>query len=186
MPLSFVQALDAAMPWRTEALCADYPKLRWVNDIMAAWHKPAGVVKMLEVCSRCPVRRPCLEFALNADPEMWGVMGGTVHIERRRTLPAGLFETMSKDERAAAVKRTADRFEATLAERIEQWRAWGEAGVRPAIPFAPCPLCGGEVEHKGKRRQRYCAACLAKQRESASGLTAAEVHERDLRRVVRA
>ena len=42
---------------------------------------PAGIV---ELCSRCPVRVECLEFALSLGPETAGVWAGTSQRERDR------------------------------------------------------------------------------------------------------
>ena len=63
--------------WRTEALCpASDPELWFAAG--AVEHKQAKVV-----CKRCPVRTPCLAYAMEA-PVDHGIWGGLTGRERRR------------------------------------------------------------------------------------------------------
>ena len=43
----------------------------------------ASSTKAREICSACPVRQECLDFAM-ADNELTGVWGGTTTQERKR------------------------------------------------------------------------------------------------------
>jgi len=67
------------LPWRVHAACAGldpdvfYP----VNDEAAEEAKA--------VCAECPVREPCLEYALGRR-ERDGVWGGATERERRRMI----------------------------------------------------------------------------------------------------
>jgi WhiB family redox-sensing transcriptional regulator len=66
--------------------------------VFAEWHDRAAckgetesffsydeerVEHALAICEDCPVRQECLQTAL-ADPNLYGVWGGTTHAERRR------------------------------------------------------------------------------------------------------
>jgi hypothetical protein len=181
VPLSFIEALDRAMPWRKQALCADYPKLHWVDDLTAPLKNPAHLLPMLEICARCPVRRPCLEFALSAIPEMHGVLGGTAHIERRRALRPSVLVNAEETGRKAMVQRAADMLEATLEERIERWRSWAASGVTPEIG-ATCAACEALFHADRRGKQIYCPACEEKRAEGVTGLGAEQFHEEEFRR----
>ncbi len=65
--------------WRRQAACRGVdPEVFYpVNDDDAEEAK--------EVCAGCPVRQPCLEWALQ-DRERFGVWGGLTERERRRML----------------------------------------------------------------------------------------------------
>jgi WhiB family redox-sensing transcriptional regulator len=65
--------------WRQAAAC------RGVDPevFYPASEEESGPAKV--VCGRCPVRQPCLEFAL-ASREREGVWGGATERERRRML----------------------------------------------------------------------------------------------------
>ncbi len=64
------------LSWQEEALCAQ-------TDPEAFYPtKGQSPQAALAVCSRCPVRAACLEYALAAG-ERYGVWGGTVPEERR-------------------------------------------------------------------------------------------------------
>lgn len=68
-----------AQDWRKQGKCRGVdPEVFYpVNDGDAAQAK--------EICDGCPVRQPCLEWAL-ADRERYGVWGGMTERERRRLL----------------------------------------------------------------------------------------------------
>lgn len=70
--------------WRDEALCANWPDLDWVSSTDP---------DLGEVCTRCPVRTPCAEYALRLEE----------HGERPSGWWAGVFLTApgTKDFRAA-------------------------------------------------------------------------------------
>ncbi len=67
------------MAWRHQAAC------RGVDPVVfyPAEDEPAEAAKA--ICSRCPVRRPCLERALSTR-EREGVWGGCDERDRRRIL----------------------------------------------------------------------------------------------------
>jgi len=66
-----------AEDWRAQAACRGqtamfYPPRGQTAEYMAA----------VAMCRTCPVREPCLEYALSSVEE-FGVWGGTSHRERR-------------------------------------------------------------------------------------------------------
>ncbi|MGH9042027.1 MAG: WhiB family transcriptional regulator [Acidimicrobiia bacterium] len=79
-PLEQVK-LPAALAWRTKGSCRGSDSMVFYppadDDTLAA---PAK-----RICADCPVRQPCLEFAL-ATREKHGVWGGLTERERRRVL----------------------------------------------------------------------------------------------------
>ena len=60
--------------WRDEASCRE----RSVNTFFPDQGEPTSARR---ICARCPVRRPCLEFAL-ATEQQHGVWGGATARER--------------------------------------------------------------------------------------------------------
>ena len=73
------------MPWMDAALCAQVgdPAL-WFEESQHRYSQsPDGTRESLAkgVCSRCPVKAECLEFALATD-ERYGVWGGMTPDER--------------------------------------------------------------------------------------------------------
>jgi WhiB family redox-sensing transcriptional regulator len=81
----------ADQEWRTKAACRGQDARWWFpedsNTGRAGWRATAK--RAISICVvDCPVRRQCLEFALEMD-ERWGVWGGhtaeeRAHIQRRR------------------------------------------------------------------------------------------------------
>jgi WhiB family redox-sensing transcriptional regulator len=71
-----VLATTAVGPWAAEALCAQVdPEVFFpAND------DPATEAR--RICARCPVRRPCLDYALAAGEE-YGIWGGLNPQERK-------------------------------------------------------------------------------------------------------
>ena len=64
--------------WRRFALCAGHPdRAAWFAD------DPEEADRAVAVCRACPVKEPCLAFAL-ATGETLGVWGGATPRERRR------------------------------------------------------------------------------------------------------
>ena len=64
--------------WRESAACRDEdPELFFPTE---------GVSpnRAIAVCRRCPVVRPCLEYALRAEVAEWGVWGGLSEPKRRK------------------------------------------------------------------------------------------------------
>jgi WhiB family redox-sensing transcriptional regulator len=79
-PLDGVK-LPTALAWRTKGSCRGSDSMIFYppsdDDSLAVTAK--------EICSACPVRKPCLEFALSTR-EKHGVWGGLTERERRRVL----------------------------------------------------------------------------------------------------
>lgn len=69
--------------WRDHAICKDYPTAMFFPERPGPG-VPAPMAEIraaLEVCSRCPVTMPCLEYALlRKEPGVWG---GTTERERQ-------------------------------------------------------------------------------------------------------
>ena len=63
--------------WQSEAACRGEGTRKWVGDGEGA---PYAAQKA--VCAECPVREPCLAFAL-ANKSLMGCWGGTTEAERR-------------------------------------------------------------------------------------------------------
>src|SRR5487761_308791 len=59
---------DTQEGWRHDAACLS-------ADLTLFFPEDRGVSKAKAVCARCPVRRPCLDWAIAAG-ESWGVWGG--------------------------------------------------------------------------------------------------------------
>ena len=83
---SFVDALFAPhRKWVLDAECAkpEYAKYKWVIEKTGGIENPPTVVKLFEVCQRCPVRRECLMDALTEEAiSIVGCWGGTMASER--------------------------------------------------------------------------------------------------------
>jgi WhiB family redox-sensing transcriptional regulator len=79
-PLEEVK-LPMALAWRAKGSCRGSDPMVFYppsdDDALAARAK--------EICAGCPVRKPCLEFALSTR-EKHGVWGGLTERERRRVL----------------------------------------------------------------------------------------------------
>lgn len=65
--------------WMREALCRDYPPEHFFPS------DGVGVEVARRLCTQCPVKEPCLEYALIERIDH-GVWGGTSERERRRIL----------------------------------------------------------------------------------------------------
>jgi WhiB family transcriptional regulator, redox-sensing transcriptional regulator len=65
--------------WQLEAACASTN----LDIFYSAEH--ADMREAIGLCRRCPVRRPCLEAAVERG-EWFGVWGGTTERERRRLI----------------------------------------------------------------------------------------------------
>lgn len=70
---------DLIMPplWIEDALCAQIDMERWFPD------KGGSTREAKAMCARCPVRPPCLQYAL-ANGERYGIWGGKSERERRK------------------------------------------------------------------------------------------------------
>jgi len=73
------QTLGPELAWMVDALCRGYdPDFFFPED-------GVGVDQARRVCAKCPVKEPCLEYALRTRQEH-GVWGGASERERRRIL----------------------------------------------------------------------------------------------------
>ncbi len=80
---------ERASGWEAHAACrgADTSLFFAPNYFERREEKEAREAKAKAICARCPVREPCLEYALRIrDPH--GVWGGLNELERRRLLRA--------------------------------------------------------------------------------------------------
>lgn len=72
---------DAHLAWRQDAECRDLdPNLFFPIGVTGAAVEQIAAAK--DICSACPVRAECLEFAITTNQE-FGVWGGTSEDERR-------------------------------------------------------------------------------------------------------
>ncbi len=64
-----------------QAKCAnhDTPELFFSDSYAWLWRETAAAKK---ICADCPIRFPCLEYALER-PSMWGIWGATTAGERK-------------------------------------------------------------------------------------------------------
>lgn len=75
-----------ALPWADEALCAQSDPELWFPDRNSQWRKnDDGDREVLArgICRRCPVKLPCLRYALD-DSTLEGIWGGTTTHEREQ------------------------------------------------------------------------------------------------------
>lgn len=90
--------------FRNEAECGGcepdlfYPNGGYALDVQAAVKAQSEAAKAL--CRRCPVREPCLEWALSV-PEKFGIWGGMTEDERSDVLK-GMAPGSGKKQRRAA------------------------------------------------------------------------------------
>lgn len=78
-------------PWHKDARCSDKPQDMFFgserDESTSQRHRPALTMseanRAKAVCDRCPVRKPCLEYAL-MNHEEYGVWGGTTARDRLR------------------------------------------------------------------------------------------------------
>ena len=72
---------DANFTWRQDAVCKDLdPNLFFPVGVTGPAVEQIETAK--EICSGCPVRGECLDFAITSNQE-FGVWGGTTEDERR-------------------------------------------------------------------------------------------------------
>ncbi|HZU74181.1 MAG TPA: WhiB family transcriptional regulator [Acidimicrobiales bacterium] len=72
---------DSDRSWRIQAACRDMPAERFFPAGTRAIADEVAAAKA--ICAVCPVRDPCLEFAISTKQE-FGVWGGTDEVQRRR------------------------------------------------------------------------------------------------------
>lgn len=69
--------------WHEDAECGKAKNREYVKSFFA--NKPSQQQDALKLCNSCPVRRQCLQDALE-DKVLWGVWGGLTYKKIRRTL----------------------------------------------------------------------------------------------------
>jgi WhiB family redox-sensing transcriptional regulator len=81
------RAGESAVPdWRVRAACRGVELNLFFGPLReSAAAKMRRILAAKRVCAQCPVREPCLEFAL-AQREEFGVWGGMTEGERRQLL----------------------------------------------------------------------------------------------------
>jgi WhiB family redox-sensing transcriptional regulator len=97
---------DEPSDWQERALCAQ-------TDPEAFFPEKGGSTKEAKrICSRCPVRAECLDYALAHD-ERFGVWGGLSERERRHLRRAGLSEQAHREQRRAEHEQAVAEFVAS-------------------------------------------------------------------------
>jgi hypothetical protein len=98
---------DPDRSWRDNAACLDHPA-GWFTDPL-----PGDTRRAIDVCNTCPVKRPCLEAALEIEVSAdLGIWGGTTPTTRRR-IRRGQIQ-MDEALRADQAEPTADIGEACI------------------------------------------------------------------------
>lgn len=148
------QLLHPGAVWQDSAVCAQIG-----GDI---WHPERGT-SMKEakgICADCPVRRQCLQHAIDHD-ERFGIWGGLSERERRRLKAAdqtpsdtGLCGTSQgyqrhryRNEQACAECRAATRL-----------RSRDSRALKPPTIDVSCGTEAGGKAH-GRRGERSCRSC---------------------------
>lgn len=73
--------MDSDANWREKAACANVTNLRHFDP----WFPASNVYSATRrICDACPVRRDCLQEALESEPHVEGFWGGLSEQERRR------------------------------------------------------------------------------------------------------
>ena len=126
--MEFIKAMHRGREWLDQAACAKppYDSWNWWPEKPAENKAPGVVLRLLELCASCPVRRECLEDCLGwLEHEPLGVFGGSTTKERGAAFDGAVRGTEAwrySDSRAEMVTAAADLLEATLPARLEQWR----------------------------------------------------------------
>jgi WhiB family redox-sensing transcriptional regulator len=76
-PTPEVHLVTGRPEWMADAACREHAELDWFPMYEGSAVRPA-----LEICPHCPVREPCLAYAIEHGER--GVWGGTSEQERRR------------------------------------------------------------------------------------------------------
>ena len=85
-PLADIASRYGVQVWAEQALCAQIGGDAWFPDKGTPDEPQTNPVSLKDakrVCLACPVRTPCLDYALKHD-ERFGVWGGLSERERRR------------------------------------------------------------------------------------------------------
>jgi hypothetical protein len=69
---ALLELLDEGRPeWMSEGLCRSYPEITWFPE------SGQSTAAAREVCARCPVKAPCLDYG-RSQPHIFGIWGGAV------------------------------------------------------------------------------------------------------------
>ena len=161
--------------WVRDAACATEPnsELTWFPESSGSYgatlrHAPSTVVKALEVCETCPVRRPCIEDALGeAEFTITGIWGGTTTAERRAALAEVAAELVA-EARPIDLPGYDDRWTTSSAARTR--RGSGRSDRRFGLDRGRLvALTADRLEASFERRlRRWRALQQAKPRNEAS------------------
>ncbi len=69
--------------WHEDAECAKPANAEYINNFFA--NKPSQQYQAKKLCDVCPVRKECLQWALETK-QVWGIWGGLDYQQIRRTL----------------------------------------------------------------------------------------------------
>ena len=71
---------DSGNGWRDDAACLDHPAVWFTGP-----HEPGDTRRAIDICNTCPVKRLCLDAALQIEVSAdLGICGGTTPTTRRR------------------------------------------------------------------------------------------------------
>ena len=112
------------LTWHDGALCAQVGGDLWYPE------KGGSVLEAKAVCRRCPVREPCLGYALDRN-EAHGVWGGLSHEERER-VAARYRRGASLEDIIVAANARQDAGRAAASEHSRQAGLAGAVRVRAA------------------------------------------------------
>jgi hypothetical protein len=106
---AFLLAVAANVPeWQRDGLCAEYPGEWWFPEKGAARY---ALARAREVCRQCLVQAECLAFALDLEPELPGLWGGTDHKERQRLLRRGVTGALVAEHGVHAIQGREDELD---------------------------------------------------------------------------
>ncbi len=73
---------DEILEWQESAACRDYDNLLFFGEEgESELERQARETRAKAVCATCPVREPCLEFAMETN-QKYGIWGGLTDKER--------------------------------------------------------------------------------------------------------
>lgn len=87
--------LGLVEPWHADATCAGTDPDLWFPT------RGEETAEAKQICAGCPVREPCLEYALRKN-EQWGIWGGMSRRERDRVRRDRARTTAEAGERRAS------------------------------------------------------------------------------------
>lgn len=67
------------LDWQTDAACQSQPP-EWFFPVGRSIKDELNIRRAKECCAECPVRQPCLQYAMST--HQYGIWGGTTEEER--------------------------------------------------------------------------------------------------------